>query len=344
MEEKHIIRSVENAAHTLRSGQAVRVRSKSSEIRIKSVETVGKVSGCSDLIISAKRASYLTGKKLLEPQKISLDKNNIKKIPEIVGLINSAESSEIISSNTLTEIATKEVKAAIKLAKVAELIPALLICAEEIKAEIDCNAIDNFDAVLAKSLTEVCRAPLTLEIAEKAEIAVFRSEFGSKEHFAILIGKPEEAESPLTRIHSACFTGDVLSSLKCDCRNQLQEAVKAMQDAGGGILLYLQQDGRGIGLVNKLRTYSLQAEGMDTIEANENLGFDDDERPYLPAVVMLKKLGFSSIRLLTNNPNKVQVIEKEGIIVQERIAHITDFHEHNEDYMETKFQKMGHLK
>ena len=148
--------------------------------------------------------------------------------------------------------------------------------------------------------------------------------------------------SPLTRIHSQCFTGDLLGSLKCDCGGQLRLALERMGEEGSGLLLYLLQEGRGIGLVNKLRAYRLQDQGFDTVQANQRLGFGTDERAYRPAAEILKKLGFTHVRLLTNNPAKVAGLERCGIKVTERRALLTEPNRHNAEYLRAKAEKTGH--
>lgn len=145
------------------------------------------------------------------------------------------------------------------------------------------------------------------------------------------------------RIHSECFTGDLIGSLKCDCGEQLKGAIHQIGAEGSGILLYLAQEGRGIGLINKLRAYALQDQGFDTVEANQRLGFEDDERVFLAAVEMLRQLGFSKVRLLTNNPRKVSQLEEFGIEVAERVAHAFESNEHNERYLAIKAEKSGHI-
>jgi len=151
-------------------------------------------------------------------------------------------------------------------------------------------------------------------------------------------GKP-----PLVRLHSECLTGDVFGSLKCDCGPQLREALKLIAAAGGGVLLYLRQEGRGIGLGNKLRAYALQDRGFDTVEANLRLGFADDERDYEHSAAILRALGVSEVRLLTNNPAKVEGLEKAGIAVIERVGYHMPANPHNADYLATKRSKSGHL-
>jgi len=148
---------------------------------------------------------------------------------------------------------------------------------------------------------------------------------------------------PLVRLHSECLTGDVFGSLKCDCGPQLKEALRIIGRSGGGVLLYLRQEGRGIGLANKIRAYALQDRGLDTVDANSRLGFSDDERDYGHAAEMLRALGIDEVRLLTNNPSKVEGLEAAGIRVTERVAHQMPANPHNADYLETKHKRSGHL-
>jgi GTP cyclohydrolase II len=243
--------------------------------------------------------------------------------------------------------------AAVTLAKLADLLPAALVLwlvpAEAALARrradfavVDMTAVLNRRAALA-GLEQVAAARVPLAAAEDSRLVAFRPGDGGTEHLAILIGTPDPAKGALVRLHSECFTGDVLASLRCDCGEQLQGAIAAIAAAGGGVLLYLAQEGRGIGLVNKLRAYQLQDAGFDTIDANEQLGFDADERVYLPAAEMLRQLGFGSVRLLTNNPEKVAALQRYGIVVVERIPHAFPANGHNKRYLNTKATRSGHF-
>ncbi|WP_372841129.1 GTP cyclohydrolase II, partial [Phaeovulum sp.] len=184
---------------------------------------------------------------------------------------------------------------------------------------------------------------LPMAAAEAGRLHVFRPDDGGEEHYAIEIGVPSRDAPVLTRLHSACFTGDVLGSLKCDCGSQLAAALAAMATEGAGVLLYLNQEGRGIGLANKMRAYSLQDQGFDTVEANHRLGFEDDERDFRLGAAILKELGFSSVRLLTNNPAKVKMLAANGITVAERVPLQVGRTRHNAAYLATKAAKSGHL-
>lgn len=247
--------------------------------------------------------------------------------------------------------------AAIRLAKLAGLLPAALAISvdEEFLSamggeilKVNAEDVLSFEHDAAHSLQIVARARMPLEGAEICELVSFRPADGGSEHHAILIG---EIGAPglatpgpvLTRLHSECFTGDLLGSLRCDCGDQLRGAVQSIAAAGGGVLLYLAQEGRGIGLMNKLRTYRLQDQGFDTIEANERLGFEADERIYDTAARMLNLLGYSSVKLMTNNPEKIQALESSGVKVVERVAHSFPDNVHNRDYLKTKAKRGGHL-
>jgi GTP cyclohydrolase II len=206
------------------------------------------------------------------------------------------------------------------------------------------DAIDTYQAQTASILRMVAQANVPLKGAENARVLAFRPPGGSREHLAILIGSPSPDQPPLVRIHSECFTGDLLGSLKCDCGDQLRGAIERMgQDKAGGILLYLAQEGRGIGLINKLRAYDLQDQGYDTVDANTRLGFHADERQFSVASEILKRLGYSKIRLLTNNPGKIAGLAAANVHVVERVPHAFPSNAHNAAYLKVKARKSGHL-
>jgi 3,4-dihydroxy 2-butanone 4-phosphate synthase/GTP cyclohydrolase II len=199
---------------------------------------------------------------------------------------------------------------------------------------------------------DTCSEPVCVKLVAVAD---FPSEFGqfrilafvnnrdSKDHTIVLKGDPGDGEKVLVRIHSACLTGDSLGSRRCDCGPQLREALRLIEAEGRGIVLYQQAEGRGIGLVNKLRAYALQDSGLDTYEANTALGFQPDERDYLVPAEILKKIGVRSVRLLTNNPEKVSELERYGIKVTERVGIQPSTHADNEDYLRVKKDRFGHF-
>jgi len=230
-------------------------------------------------------------------------------------------------------------KAALQLARSAGLLPALwLVDPAQATARLS-------EADIVRGTPEVeivSRARLPLDGVPDAQIVAFRASDDGQDHVGLVIGA-FAGKPPLVRLHSECLTGDVFGSLKCDCGPQLREALRIIGEAGGGILLYLRQEGRGIGLANKLRAYALQDRGLDTVDANRRLGFADDERNYGMAAAMLRALGIDQVRLLTNNPNKIAGLEQEGIEVVERVAHHMPVNPHNADYLATKRKKSGHL-
>lgn len=232
-------------------------------------------------------------------------------------------------------------KAALSLARSAGLLPAVwIVAAQSVAASVSAEDIAREDR--SPDVKIVARAKLPLEDLPATQIVAFRASDDGQEHVALLIGAPG-GKPPLVRLHSECLTGDVFGSLKCDCGPQLKEALKMIGDAGGGLLLYLRQEGRGIGLGNKLRAYSLQDRGLDTVDANRRLGFADDERDYSHAAAMLRALGINQVKLLTNNPNKVRGLEAAGMKVVERVAHHMPANPHNADYLATKRKRSGHL-
>lgn len=238
--------------------------------------------------------------------------------------------------------------AAIKLMKLARLLPAAAIAPVSGADGADWMRADA-DAILAAEgedtarLVAVADAHVPLEHAEDTRVMAFRSKTGGSEHLALIIGAPDRQRPVLARLHSECFTGDLIGSLKCDCGEQLKGAIKAISAAGGGVILYLAQEGRGIGLISKLKAYRLQDQGYDTVDANTRLGFDVDERLFMPAAMMLNALGISSVRLMTNNPEKVAALERYGITVSERVKHVFPTNDHNKNYLAVKARRTGHL-
>jgi GTP cyclohydrolase II len=245
--------------------------------------------------------------------------------------------------------------AALKLAKLAGLLPAVLTARLTAAPDdllrwaatlglplIEADEILAYEERASTTLRPVSEARIPLGAAD-AQLVAFRPSTGSPEHLAMIIGQPEPDQPVLTRLHSECFTGDLLGSLRCDCGDQLRGAIAMIAAAGAGILLYLAQEGRGIGLVNKLRAYALQDQGLDTIDANSALGFDPDERFYQPAAEMLRQLGFTRIRLMTNNPDKLAALARHGITVVDRVPLAFPSNAHNAAYLRTKALRSGHL-
>ena len=246
---------------------------------------------------------------------------------------------------------------AIELAKLARLLPAIVLgpltadpgnkrrdwAREQDLIYVDTADVLAYEDTASRNLQQVAQAHVPLEGAENARILAWRPSDGGKEHLAIVVGEIDPTEPVLIRLHSECFTGDLLGSLRCDCGLQLRGAIAELAKQGSGVLLYLAQEGRGIGLVNKLRAYELQDDGFDTIDANEQLGFDADERIYAPAATMLSRMGIKRVRLMTNNPEKISQLERYGVEVTERVQHSFPANGHNENYLRTKAERAGHL-
>jgi len=241
-----------------------------------------------------------------------------------------------------------EAQAALELARLAGILPAFLV--DPLSAGephyLEPGDIAAFRDVGAIRI--VTRARLPVNASKDAEIVAFRSPADTREHVALIIGEQTGDRAPLVRVHSECLTGDVFGSLKCDCGPQFDAALDAMvrhaEDEGGwGVLLYLRQEGRGIGLINKLRAYRLQDQGFDTVDANTRLGLPDEARDFPVAARMLDLIGATAIRLLTNNPAKLEALEAHGIVVSERVQHQLPENEYNARYLATKRDRSGHL-
>ncbi len=231
--------------------------------------------------------------------------------------------------------------AAIELARLAGLLPAFLVLPTRGEESLHLSPEDVAAFDDSNLLHVAARARLPVAANAEAEIVAFRTDADAADHVALIVGKRDSGQ-PVVRLHSECLTGDVLGSLKCDCGPQLHEALQQISDANWGILLYLRQEGRGIGLINKLRAYALQDQGFDTVDANIRLGFAVDSRDFSVAARMLELLGVSEVRLLTNNPEKVAGLEREGVRVIERLPLRIAANPHNAHYLDTKRDRTGH--
>ncbi len=238
-------------------------------------------------------------------------------------------------------------RAAMELARLAGVLPAFLVDAQPGQEAQAVEAADLAAWAETGALAIAARAHLPVAACADAEIVAFRAANDLREHVALIIGKQNGERAPLVRLHSECLTGDILGSLKCDCGPQLDAALDAMaQEAalgGWGVLLYLRQEGRGIGLINKLRAYRLQDQGFDTVDANNRLGLPTEARDFPVAARMLALLGVHAIRLMTNNPAKVSALEAQGVRVAERVPHALPPNPHNARYLNTKRDRSGHL-
>ena len=315
------------------------------------------------LAVTARRAAVLgladtTGKI------VTISVKN-KMTADIIYDLSNPLSKISLSKSTLASLSVTTRKnpiydcqsAAVALTKIARLLPAAVTAkivdstAEDLAAWsarhdlllVDAGDVFQYDNTQARTLQIVSSARVPLINAENTKIIAFRPIDGGLEHLAIVIGNPEKHLPVLTRLHSECFTGDLIGSLRCDGGDQLQGAIQEIKNVGSGVLIYLAQEGRGIGLVNKLRAYELQDRGFDTMDANEQLGFDADERVYIPAAKILRLLGIDKVRLMTNNPDKVRGLSNCGIIIKQRVKHTFPANEHNKTYLRTKVAKGGHI-
>jgi GTP cyclohydrolase II len=268
-------------------------------------------------------------------------------IEAIFSLVADAHSDEAAE---LEELGDSSTAAAIELAKIAQLLPALLIADVEAGVAgmiepplvtVPCDAVMKFgrDDLHALEIASEAKVPLAGGISTR--FVVFRDSIGGGSA-AIIVGKPDLSKPVPVRLHSACLTGDVFGSSRCDCGDQLRLATKRLNEEGGGIILYLQQEGRGLGLANKMRAYALQDGGLDTVDANTTLGFDDDERDYGIAARMLKKLGCTHVYLMTNNPAKLDGLSDLGIDVVGRVPLHAPVNVHNRRYLTAKAMRAGH--
>jgi len=265
----------------------------------------------------------------------------------ILSLVEDANSDEAAEVDGL---ANKSADAAIELAKIAQCLPALLMA--EIESATSAMIEPPLITVGSDAVMKFGRDDLhSLEIASEAKVplhggistrfVVFRDSIGGGS-VAIIVGEPDLSKPVPVRLHSACLTGDVFGSSRCDCGDQLRLATKRLNEEGGGIVLYLEQEGRGLGLANKMRAYALQDEGLDTVDANTTLGFDDDERDYGIAARMLQKLGCARVYLMTNNPAKLDGLSGLGIEVVGRKPLHAPINAHNRRYMTAKAMRAGH--
>lgn len=297
--------------------------------------------GSGRLILTAERARH-TGFKHSDPYL------TIQATPEHE-LDDYVDKLLPIKSQQMVEEPVPLMQAAITLIKQAGWRPMAYMSQGEESIPTDITMVDTLVALNVLNqpveLLEVSlqAVNLPLELAEIAKVRAFRDIATGITHLAILIGQPDNTTAPLCRVHSSCITGDILGSLRCDCGNQLHTALEMMNNHGNGVLLYLNQEGRGIGLGHKIHAYQLQDQGVDTVDANEMLGFQPDERDFTIASALLKTLGLERITLLTNNPFKRRILEQSGIQVAETKPLITAATSHNQRYLETKKKRMGHL-
>src|SRR5215470_4568868 len=293
------------------------------------------------LAITTRRARAL-GLDVSEPVAIALSgTEDVKRIEALVAAVEAPRPLEAAPAGAAA-------KAAIMLAKFAQRLPALLVAeadgtalADPPLVSVDADSIARFRRSVLQSLAVASEAQVPLHGGRSTRFVVFRDAIGGNS-VAVVVGEPDFSKPVTVRLHSACLTGDVFGSRRCDCGDQLKLALSRLDEAGGGVILYLEQEGRGVGLVNKMRAYQLQDEGLDTVDANTTLGFDDDERDYGIAARMLKILGCTRVRLLTNNPAKLDSLAGAGIDVTGRLPLYTPINADNRRYLTAKLKRAGH--
>jgi GTP cyclohydrolase II len=307
------------------------------------------------LILAPARASAVTRTPVLaDSNEITVQlPASLRRIEIYQALANPLDEQPSIRDTLRIVASPPGAGAALSLAKIGRLLPAVLagpVAREVASALVAAGFILVEGADLqaypkdeVAGLKQVVSAMVPLADAAESRVVAFRSDGSAFEHLAIVIGRPETHDAPLVRIHSECFTGDLLGSMRCDCGEQLRGALRRIAEASAGVLLYLAQEGRGIGLVNKLRAYGLQDRGLDTIDANRALGWNSDERNFLLGATMLHIMGIKRVRLLTNNPDKVAAMEACGISIAGREPHLFPPNGVNDEYLAAKAARFGHM-
>ncbi len=338
------------AIDALRRGWAIRISGTSGDLILRAIETTTEFSARA-ILISASRAATLK----LVNQRAAAD----TAMPVMIALPSEMSGALAIAiADPTLDLAfpmkgpfsalplhdVDAATAAMELARHAGILPAFLVCEHDDADAVDGDRVSAADVAAfadASSIVIATRARLPVAVCENAEIIAFRSTADPADHIALVIGN-RDSSAPIVRLHSECMTGDILGSLKCDCGPQLHEAMRRMAGASWGVLLYLRQEGRGIGLINKLRAYALQDQGFDTVDANIRLGFAIDARDFAVAAQMLQLLGIGTVRLLTNNPAKVAGLEAQSIEVIESLPLKIAANQHNQQYLDTKRDRTGH--
>lgn len=341
--------SVERAVQELRWGRPVILKDSSGSLVVAAAETLGgqEITNIATafgeeagLILAEPRLRHM-GVDAAGPMRLALSGLSSDDIEHLF-----ITAGPVMPATPRQPAAALE-SAALDLVRTAYLIPAAVVMpavvALETLVSVKAAEIALFADRSMRDLRIVARAPVPLSDAAETEFVMFGSANSTRDQLAIVVGAPDPAEPVLTRLHSACLTGDLFGSLKCDCGDQLRLALRAINEAGSGLLLYLDQEGRGIGLRNKMRAYGLQAQGHDTLDADAILGYGPDERQYGIAGRMLDLLGFNRIVMLTNNPDKIHAIEETGVIVEGHRRLLGAVNPHNAVYLSTKATRAGHL-
>lgn len=302
------------------------------------------------LLLSAERLHAMGWPEASTPRALALTAAvSVAQLQQLAAVTSGTAERSLLGDG---EVADAAMLAALQLCKRARLVPALVVTAwpAEQAAALDAAEVLKLDtaevalaaAPRAGALRRISDAQVPIAAHDDCTLVLFREVDGDAEHVAIVVGRPAAGEPVPVRLHSSCLTGDLLDSLRCDCGPQLHGAIERLAETGG-VLLYLAQEGRGTGLANKLRAYRLQDAGLDTLQADRHLGFREDERDFQAAAAMLRELGYTRIRLLTNNPQKIDALRNAGIDVVGRLPLHAPVNRHNARYVQTKQQRAGHL-
>ncbi len=359
--EAGMLRSVRRAIEELRAGRPVLVCGPASllllaaeTVRTDTLAALLKTAAANPVLLLAPvRATALLRRPVSGDGPVALRLDERLLTPETLWMLADPAGDQGPRQGMTEVEAPGQSGVSLLLAKLGHLLPAVLAapapagCAEMARrlgiASVRADDVQAAPDGIAAALRRVAEARVPLDEAEDARVVAFRAAGDGVDHLAVLIGQPEHAEAPLVRLHSECLTGDLLGSLRCDCGPQLRGAIRRMAGEGAGVLLYLAQEGRGIGLANKLRAYALQDRGLDTLDANRALGFEPDERSFAVAAAMLKQLGVTRLRLLTNNPDKLAALGARGVEVVGREEHAVAPNGINDHYLATKARRFGHL-
>ncbi|MDB5572315.1 MAG: cyclohydrolase [Hyphomicrobiales bacterium] len=342
--------AVDRVISELRSGRPVLVHAGRSHVMVVGVESLDPrlaarlnalARGRSRLVLPAPRLRRL-GLERTEPGVIALPTIDLARVASLSFETGARFDAPVAALSALD-------RAALEIVRLALILPAVVVLPVTAKAAAESGllmaeaaAIFEYRGRSAVVMSIVGRAPVPLEGAPDTEFVVFRGGEGLRDQVAIVIGKPDFSKPVTVRLHSACLTGDLFGSLKCDCGDQLRHTAQFMAQNGGGVLLYLDQEGRGNGLSNKMRAYKLQSQGFDTYDADEVLGFDHDQRAFDFAAEMLKQLGVASVRVMTNNPVKIAALRAAGLEVASDQRILGRMNDHNVRYLASKRDRAGH--
>jgi GTP cyclohydrolase II len=343
--------AVERGVSEFRSGRPVVITEGSEAILMCGVESLDAglardldhlAEGRARLVLPAARLRRIGLERTL-PGAVSLPVVDASRIEMLALKIDAKVDAPVSPVRPLDDVALELARLSLTIPAIITMPIDLAVVPESLFLRVPAEAVRAFRLAQVKAMTIVGRAPVPLEHAPETEFVVFRGGEGLRDQVAIIVGKPDLSKPVHVRMHSACLTGDLFGSLKCDCGDQLRETVTWMAKNDGGILLYLDQEGRGNGISNKMRAYKLQSQGWDTYDADEVLGFDLDQRKFDFAAVMLTALNVTQVSLMTNNPEKIGSLKKAGIALVESKRVLGRPNPNNVRYLASKRDRAGHM-